>query len=166
MLPLRELTAAILLVVEVILSEQLVPTLLKASLPPVLGPEGGPLDSQFCLTTSPFYLLQTLPTAGSQRRRKILNTKTFRFLSGSLQSKREALFAASAPFRLSLQTADALQPMVVVVVAIDPPDTEALSMALTLVLADLVFLKGEDVRIIIEDGGAHVVGQHPLHNGG
>jgi hypothetical protein len=30
--------------------------------------------------------------------------------------------------------------MVVVVVAIDPPDTEALSMALTLVLADLVFL--------------------------
>ena len=165
MLPLRELAAAVLLVVEVVLLKQLVTTFLKTSLPPVLSPKCRPFDSLFCLTTSPLYLLQALPTARSQRCCKVLNTKTFRFLSSSLQSKREALLAASTPFGFSLQTADALQPMVVVVIAIDPLDAKALSMPLALVLTDLVFLKGKDVRIVIEDGGTHVMSQHPLHNG-
>lgn len=38
-------------------------------------------------------------------------------------------------------------------------------MAFALVFADFVFLSGVDVGVVIEDGGADAVLQHPFHDG-
>ena len=52
-----------------------------------------------------------------------------------------------------------------VVVAINPREPQALRMTLTLILADLVFLAGIDIRIIIEDRGTDIMLHQPLDNG-
>ena len=44
-------------------------------------------------------------------------------------------------------------------------DAEALGVALALVLADVVFLAGVDVGVIIKDSWADAVLQHPLYDG-
>lgn len=53
-----------------------------------------------------------------------------------------------------------------VVVAIEPWDVEAVGVAFAFVFADFVFLLGVDVGIVVEDGGADVVLEHPLDDGG
>ena len=53
-----------------------------------------------------------------------------------------------------------------IVVAVNPWDIEAFGMAFAFVLADFVFFAGIDVGVKIEDGGANVVLEHPLDDGG
>jgi hypothetical protein len=50
-------------------------------------------------------------------------------------------------------------------VTINPLNSEAFGMAFTLVLADLVLLKGVDIGIIIEYGGTHTIIEQPFNNG-
>ena len=64
-----------------------------------------------------------------------------------------------------IDTTDVVLPLLVVVVAVDPLQSEALGMSLALLLANLVFLAWEDIGIVIENGGAQTVCKHPLNNG-
>jgi hypothetical protein len=52
-----------------------------------------------------------------------------------------------------------------VVVAVNPRQPETLGVALAFLLAYLVFFPWKDVRIVIVDGGVHVILQHPFHDG-
>lgn len=58
-----------------------------------------------------------------------------------------------------------LQPLVVVIVAVNPTDAQRLCVPLALLLADLVLLTWPDVRVVVEDGGSHAVCHQPLHDG-
>ena len=161
---LGELATTILLVVEVKFFQELVAPFLQATLAPVLIPEGGALDSLLCQMTSPIDLFETLPTTGSKGCREVLQSKFFR-LPGSLrQTECKALLTPSAPFRFTLKATHILSPLVMIIIAINPSETETLCMAFTLVLADLIFLTGKDIGIIIEYCWANPIGEHPLHN--
>ena len=51
-----------------------------------------------------------------------------------------------------------------VIVAVNPCEAQALSMALALVLANFVFLKRHDIRIEIEYRRPYTIACHPLNN--
>jgi hypothetical protein len=52
-----------------------------------------------------------------------------------------------------------------IVIAINPSKSEALSMALAFILANVVFLPREDIGIIVKDRGADVVLNQPFYDG-
>ena len=70
----RKFTPAILLIIEMIVSEQLVPAILKPALAPVLIPKDGSFDSLLRQMTGAIDLLQTLPARGGQRRGEIFQS--------------------------------------------------------------------------------------------
>lgn len=78
----------------------------------------------------------------------------------------EALEAAGTSFGFLFQALNLLEPLFMVIVAVYPTDAEAVGVAFAFVLADVVFLAWVDVGIEIEDGGADVVLEHPLNDGG
>ena len=160
----RELAAAVLLVVELILSEQLVAALLKASFAPVLRPEGHAREGLLSSEPRTVDLLQVLPAAGGQRRGKTAEAPLRGRLCRRHQPQAEALLAAAAALRLLLQSADALEPLLVVVVAVNPLQPQTFGMALALLLANLILLARPDVRVIIKDGGLYVALHQPLYN--
>ena len=164
-LPHGELAAAVLLVVEAILLEQLVATVLQSALAPVLIPERGAGNGLLRRLPCPVDLLQALPSAGGQGGSEVTDSQLRGFTCRGQQSHAEALLTTESSFGLVLQPANALQPRVVVVVAVNPADTQRFGMALALVLTDVVLLSRPDVWIVIEDSGAHVMQQQPLHNG-
>ena len=53
-----------------------------------------------------------------------------------------------------------------VIVPVNPADAKTLRMSLAFILADVVFLTRVDVGVEVEDGGADVVLEHPLDDGG
>lgn len=112
-----------------------------------------------------FYLLETLPAAGGQRGGKPADAQFMGFAGSGYESQREALLAATPTLRLAFQAKDAVQPLFVVIVTINPLNSEAFGMAFALVLADLVLLKGVDIGIIIEYGGTHTIIEQPFNNG-
>ena len=160
----RELASAVLLVIEVVLLEQLVATLLESALAPVLSPELGSWSNLFCHMSCPLYLFQTLPATGGQRGGEIAEAQLLSLESCLGQSQRKALLTAQSPFGLVLQPANACTPPFVVIVTVYPFQSQTPGMALTLVLADLVFLARPDIGIEIEDGGTHAISHQPLHN--
>ena len=114
--------------------------------------------------TSPFYLFQTLPTTGGQCCSKIAEAE-FLSLTGCLsESQSEALLTAQSPFGLVLQPTNATAPPFMVVITVYPLQSQALSMTLTLVLSDFIFLAWPDIRIKIENGGTHAIRHQPLNN--
>ena len=168
-----EFTAAVLLIVEVVLLQKLVATLLKATLTPVLSPEDyagrchrcSCIDQLFCLVAGALYLLQALPTAGSQCGSKIFDAKFLGLLGCLDESQGKALFTAAASLRLALQSTDPLSPAFVIVVTINPPEPQTLCMTLALLLADFVFLARIDIGIVIKNGRAYIVLHQPLDDG-
>ena len=114
--------------------------------------------------TSTLDLFETLPTGRSQSGRKVLDTKLLCFLCSSCQTKGKAQLTTFTSLGLSFKSADILLPLLMVVVAINPFQPQALCMALTLILTDLVFFAGEDVRIIIEDHRTNIMLYQPLDN--
>lgn len=125
------------------------------------------VDTQngFRYVAGTFYLLQTLPTAGSQRSSEKSDSQFLCFPCRLNKPQREALLTASASFRLFLQSADTLPPCLMVVVSVYPANAQRLGVTLALDLADVVLIARPDVGVIIKDGGAHVVLQQPLDNG-
>ena len=85
---------------------------------------------------------------------------------GGGEADAEALETAGTSFGFVLETLDLLKPSLMVVVPVNPRDAETVGMAFAFVFADFVFLAGVDVGIEIEDGGADVVLEHPLNDGG
>ena len=160
----RKLAPAVLLVIELILLEQLVPTFLESALAPVLCPENSSRSSLFCHTSCPFYLFQTFPTTGGQRCSKIAEAEFLSLTSRLRQSQCEALFAAQSPFWLVLQPANARTPSFMVIITINPFQSQTLSMALTLVFADLIFLTRPDIGVKIVDRWTHAIRHQPFHN--
>lgn len=65
-----------------------------------------------------------------------------------------------------LESLNLLEPLLVVVITINPRYAETVGMALALILANIVFLSGVDVGVKVKDGGADVVLEHPFDNGG
>ena len=165
----RELTAAILLVIKSIFLEQLVATLLQATLAPVLRPEVNILrvciDCFLSCEPSTVNLFQTLPTAGGQRGGEIRNAEFLCLTGCRRQTHKEALLTAMSTLRFTLKSLDTATPRGVVVVAINPLNAQRLSVAFTLVLADVILLARPDIGIVIENRGAHTIGQQPLDNG-
>ena len=161
-----ELTTAIQLIVEAECFQELVAAVGEATLSPVLRPEvrvgHGRLGGKAC----PRDLLDALPTGGGERGGEVVQAEGLRLLGGDGQAMTEAEFTAWPAFRLILQALDAAKPRLVVVVAVNPPQSEALSVALAFFLANLVLPQWVDVGIEIEDCGADVVRHHPLYNGG
>jgi hypothetical protein len=86
------------------------------------------------------------------------------FASYCRETQLEAQTAATAAFRFALQSADAVEPLLVVVITIYPADAQRVGMTLAFVLTDVVFLTRIDVGVIIKYGRADVVSQHPLYN--
>ena len=160
-----ELATAVLLVVESVLVEQLVATILQASLAPVLCPEGGAGNGRLGAQTRLGDLLQALPTGRGKRGGEICQPQFFGLQGCCLQPIREALEATTAPLGLSLQASHSLKPALMVIVAVNPLKSQALCMPFAFLLADVIFLARKDVGIEIKDSGADVVLQHPLHDG-
>ena len=163
-LPFRILTAAVLLVIEVKFFQQLITAFIEATLAPVLRPKDSSFDSLLCQMAGILYLFQTFPTRGRQRSSEVFDTEFFGFSSCNSQTERKAQFTATASLWFSFESTDVLPPMFVVVVAINPCESETLCMALTLVLADLILLKRIDIRIVIEYHRTNIVLHQPLDN--
>ena len=115
--------------------------------------------------TSMLYLFEALPAAGSQRRSEVSEAQHLSLTGCCRQTEGKTLFAPSAPFWLFLKTANVLQPLLMVVVSVNPSYAKTLCMALALLFTDLILLTWPDVWIVIEYGRAHAIGKHPLYNG-
>ena len=81
---------------------------------------------------------------------------------GRLQTIGKTLQTAAATFRFSFQSPHCLQPSFMIIVTINPSDSETLCMALALLLSDIILLSGPDIRVKIKDGRPYVVLHHPL----
>lgn len=161
-----EFAAAVLLVVELVFAEELVAAVLEAAFAPVLGPEGGAFDSLLGLEARLSDLVKAFPAGGGKGGGEVGDAKLLGLEGGGGEADAEALEAAGAAFGLVFKALDLLEPAVVVIVAINPRDVEAVGMAFALVFADVVFLARVDVGVEVEDGGADVVLKHPFDNGG
>ena len=119
----REFAAAVLLVVEVVFAEQLVTAFVETALAPVLRPEFGIGDGGLGFQSGGGNLLDALPARRCQRGGKEVQALTTGFTGCCREAKLEAQAAAAAALGFALQSADAVEPLLVVVVAINPLDT-------------------------------------------
>ena len=149
-----ELATAVLLVVEVVFAEELVATVLKPAFTPVLSPKGDwgfgggdRLGGRFACNG---YLVKTLPSGGGESGGEVFYAKTLRLARRLQEAKAETELAAASTLWLLLQSLYGREPSAVVVVGVYPSYAKALCVAFALVLAYLVFLKWEDVGIIIK----------------
>ena len=115
-----ELATAVLLIVEIIFVEQLVATILKSTLAPILCPEDGAWNSCLGAQTSLRDLLKTLPTGRGECGGEILQAQCFGLQGGNLQPIGEALETTTASLRFTLQSTNSLEPALMVIVAINP----------------------------------------------
>ena len=145
--------------------EQLIAAFVQTTLAPVLCPEGDTINLLFCSMTGTFYLFKAFPSGRGQSGGKILDAQPFGHLSCCCQTQGEALLTTMATLRFPLQAMYAAKPRLVVVVTINPLQTEAFRMTLALVLAYLILLTGIDIGIEIEDDRYYAVSQQPLYNG-
>ena len=110
-------------------------------------------------------LFDVFPARRGEGCRKIGDAEFLRFQRRGFQAQKKTAFAPPTALGFALQSANATQPFVVVVVAVDPAHTEAFGMTLALLFANFVFLARENVRIVIENDGTHTIRQHPFDNG-
>ena len=179
-----EFATAVLLVVEVVFTEQLVATFLQTALAPVLGPEKGVGGMRWYRITlnsgerggrwgdgllgkepSLVDLVEALPTGGGEGGGKIGDSEGLGLEGGGGETNAEALEAAGTPFGFVFKTLDLLEPGLMVVITVYPGDVEAVGMTLALILADIVFFAGVDVGVKVKDSGTDIVLEHPLHDG-
>ena len=155
----------VLLVVELVFLEQLIAAFVQTTLAPVLCPKGDTFNLLFSCMTGTFYLFKAFPSGRGQSGSKILNVQFFGHLGCCCQTQGETLLATMTTLRFPLQTIDASKPRLVVVVTINPLQSETIRMTLALVLAYLILLTRIDIGIEIEDDRFYAVGQQPLYNG-
>ncbi len=106
---------------------------------------------------------RALPSRGGKRCRKNTKSKFLRLFCSLQKSYAKTFEASPAAFWLSLEATNSLAPCFVVVVAVYPLDFQRLCVAFALVLARLILLAWEYVRIIIEYCGLKSVCEHPFY---
>ncbi len=111
-------------------------------------------------------LVEVFPTGGGEGGGEVGDVEGFGLEGGGEETDAEALQAAGSAFGFVFKTSDLLEPGLVVVVAIEPGDVEAVGVAFAFVFADFVFFAWVDVGVEVEDGGLDVVLEHPFDNGG
>ena len=170
----RELASAILLVIELVFFQQLVPTFLQAVFAPVLRPESDRLVycairriavCRFCGTqTRRVDLVQVLPSRRSKGGGEKRNIQFLRLTGGMEKPVVETRLAPSAPFGLMLQPFYGAKPLFMTPVIVYPLDSQTLCVPFALVLADLILLERVYVRIIIIDHWLDPMRQQPFYN--
>ena len=131
-----ELAAAVLLVIEAIFTDKLLPALLKAAFAPVPVPpchiriKGGGISAGFV------NLVQAFPSGGGKGGRDDMESVGMGIFCRAAQPQAEALQAASSALRLSFETADSLAPCIMVIVGVHDFKSEGSRIARTFVLAD------------------------------
>ena len=161
-----EFAATVGLVVEVVFVEELIATLLESAFAPVLCPEEGAFYGLLGCKSSLVDLIEALPTGGGEGGGKVRDAECFCLEGSGGEADAEALQTTPTAFGLMLETLNLLEPLFVVIIAVNPWDVEAVGMAFALVLADIVFFAWVDVGIEVKDGRTDVVLEHPLDNGG
>lgn len=111
-------------------------------------------------------LVEVFPTGGGEGGGEVGDVEGLGLEGGGEETDAEALQAAGSAFGFVFETSDLLEPGLVVVVAIEPGDVEAVGVAFAFVFADFVFFAWVDVGVEVEDGGLDVVLEHPFDNGG
>ncbi len=157
------LTSAVLLVVETVFAEELVAALLKSAFAPVLCPKERTWHGLLRGEASFCDLVESLPSRGCKCCRKDAKSKFLRLFCSLQKSYAKTFEAPPAAFWLSLKARNSLAPCFVVVVAVYPLDVQRLCVAFALVLARLILLAWEYVRIIIEYCGLKSVCEHPFY---
>ena len=165
-----ELASAIELVVETILLQQFVATLLQTTLSPVPIVKADSFACLFrhflCCPMSCFVdLSQRLPATRCQCSCEHLETQFRCFACRMKQTHLKTLQASCTTFRFHLHTFYLATPGLVVVVIVDNIQAQRGSIAGAFVLANQILLFGEDVGIEVIECGTHVVGQHPFDDG-
>lgn len=145
----RELTAAISLVVEVVLLDNLEPAFLKAAFPPVLRPER---DIGVLLHREITSLLDLFEAFPPTRRQSCGNHRKAVLMSIS-RSPRQPVFetfqASPAAFRLIFQTRHLAAPFLMVVVVVDDLQTERLRVARALIFPDFILLERVNIGVAV-----------------
>jgi hypothetical protein len=110
-------------------------------------------------------LVEALPTGGGEGGGKIGDSEGLGLEGGGGETDAEALEAAGSPFGFVFETLDLLEPLFMIIIAVNPGDVEAVGMTFALILSDVVFFTGIDVGVEVEDSGTDIVLEHPLHDG-
>lgn len=145
----RELTAAIQLVVEAILLDNLKSALLEAAFPPVFRPKRDIGVLRHRETTGLFDLFEALPPARRQSCRNHRKAVLMGVSRGPQQPVFKALQASPAAFGLVFQTCHLAEPSFMVVVVVDDLQTERLRVARALVFPDFVLLEWVNIGIAV-----------------
>ena len=111
-------------------------------------------------------LVEPLPAASRQGRREAVKAEAFGRVRRRLHAKPEAGAAARPAFGFVFQALYGPKPEFVVVVAVDEGNPEFAAVAHALVLANVLLIAREDVRIAEEHRRGVIVGKKPLQNGG
>ena len=119
------------------------------------------LGKESCLVD----LVEALPTGGGEGGGKIGDSEGLGLEGGGGETDAEALEAAGSPFGFVFETLDLLEPLFMIVIAVNPGDVEAVGMTFALILSDVVFFTGIDVGVEVEDSGTNIVLEHPLYDG-
>lgn len=111
-------------------------------------------------------LVEVFPTGGGEGSGKVGNAEMLGFEGCGGETNAETLEATGTTFGFMFESLNLLEPVVMVVVTIEPGDVEAVGMTLAFIFANVVFLMGVDVGVEVKDVGTDVVLEHPLDNGG
>ena len=136
-----ELTTTILLIVKAIFLQQLVSSLVKATLSPILCPKHSVGNLFLCITTSRLNLLDAFPTRRSQGGGEMANSHLMGETGGGHQPHLKTAKTSFPPFWFTFQPFYGVQPCTMIVIAINPFESQRFSMALALLLANFIFLQ-------------------------
>lgn len=160
-----EFAAAVLLVVEIVVFDELEAALLKAAFTPVLVPPGDIGIEGGGITAGFVDLVEAFPAGGGKGGGDDLEAVLMGIAGSPLKTETETLQTTATAFRFAFKALDRREPPVVVIVGIDDFKAEGLRIAAALVLPDQIFLLRPDVRVAIKDDRPYPVVHQAFYDG-
>ena len=156
--------AAIFLLIKFLALRNLDHAVGAALLAPVVIPIAEPLITRCCAAAAIIDLLHILPARNSKTGGEKRKTVFMGIKRRALETHVKTLRAALAALRLPLQSLDAREPIVAIVIGIDERNIHLFGEADILDLAQIIFFARMDVGIVEIDGERQTGNLHGLHH--
>lgn len=160
-----ELAAAVLLVVEIVLLDELEAAFLKAAFAPVPVPPDDIGIEGDGMTAGLVDLVEAFPAGGGEGGGDDPEAMLMGIRGSTLKADTETLQTAAAALRLAFKASDRSEPTVMVIVGIDDFKAEGLRISAAFILPDQIFLLWPDVWVAIEYDGPDAASHQTFDDG-
>lgn len=146
-----EFTSAVELIIEAVLADDFVASLLEAAFAPVHVPPCHAGEEAACVEAGGVYLVKVFPAGGGQCRREYVEAMLLGVPRGAFKTETETHHAAGTTFRFMLKTMYGVMPMSMVIAIIDDVQAGFFGVADAFVQAFAVFAFWKNIRIAVEN---------------